>query len=192
MPTRILQFQNHWSRMIAATLVACMLLMALEVPIPVRVSKLSSAPFPCQSRPCGCQSADQCWEDCCCFSDAEKLAWASVNHVPPPAWFVRKMEAGNHDLANEKPSCCCSTKNSTESSVSTIEAKTIVRLVSIVRKKKCDGQDQMIQKQACFALVRRNLVQRFESWSLEASPLPFFVAVFLQPPTPPPRTANGC
>jgi hypothetical protein len=35
-----------------------------------------SVPFPCQSRACGCRSAAQCQKKCCCFSRAEKVAWA--------------------------------------------------------------------------------------------------------------------
>ena len=32
--------------------------------------KDQSAPFPCQNRPCGCKTAEQCWKKCCCKSKA--------------------------------------------------------------------------------------------------------------------------
>src|SRR5947209_7307476 len=35
-----------------------------------------SQPFPCMDRPCGCQSADECWHHCCCTTLDERLAWA--------------------------------------------------------------------------------------------------------------------
>src|SRR5688500_8738498 len=45
----------------------------------------ASQPYPCQSRPCGCSSAEKCWEgDCRCFTLAQKLAWADANGVEPP------------------------------------------------------------------------------------------------------------
>lgn len=50
------------------------------------VDKDSSQPFPCQNRPCGCKAATQCWTSCCCFSAAEKLAWAERNGVTPPIY----------------------------------------------------------------------------------------------------------
>jgi hypothetical protein len=33
---------------------------------------------------CGCQSAQQCWDNCCCLSPAERLAWARAHGVDPP------------------------------------------------------------------------------------------------------------
>ena len=38
--------------------------------------KDQSVPFPCQNRPCGCRSADSCLKKCCCFTAAQKVAWA--------------------------------------------------------------------------------------------------------------------
>src|SRR5262249_28300736 len=53
--------------------------------------------FPCQGRPCGCASAADCWQgDCCCFTLAEKVAWADAHGVEPPAH------------ARERAAACCS------------------------------------------------------------------------------------
>lgn len=43
-----------------------------------------SEPFPCAHRSCGCRSAQKCWESCCCFSHAEKVAWARKHGVQIP------------------------------------------------------------------------------------------------------------
>lgn len=68
------------------------LLTVLPVPIPVTVSGLSqkdlSQPFPCQNRTCGCCSADQCWKQCCCFTNRQKVTWAAKNNIKPPQFVV--------------------------------------------------------------------------------------------------------
>ena len=63
------------------------LIVTLGIPLPAasRKSKDASNPFPCQSRPCGCLTAEQCWKgDCCCFRIEEKLKWADANGFEPP------------------------------------------------------------------------------------------------------------
>lgn len=47
-----------------------------------------SEPFPCMDRSCGCASAEQCWKQCCCFSNAEKVVWAQRNGVTPPEYVA--------------------------------------------------------------------------------------------------------
>ena len=44
----------------------------------------STAPFPCQHHACGCQTGEQCWKNCCCFTNAQKMVWAKNNCVKPP------------------------------------------------------------------------------------------------------------
>lgn len=56
------------------------------------VEKDRSRPFPCAHRVCGCRSAEQCWKKCCCFTDAQKVAWADAQGVELPA-FVRESAA---------------------------------------------------------------------------------------------------
>lgn len=46
--------------------------------------KDASSPFPCLFRSCGCLAADDCWKKCCCFSNAQKVAWAKKNNVQVP------------------------------------------------------------------------------------------------------------
>jgi hypothetical protein len=67
-------------------------LAALEIPLPVFVHKASSLPFPCQDHPCGCQTAEQCWSHCCCFTPEERWAWAKAHDVEPPAYAEKPSE----------------------------------------------------------------------------------------------------
>lgn len=80
-------------RAISICLLLGMLLSA--VPIPLSSSTASpdkdrSKPFPCQNRPCGCQTAEQCWKECCCFTDEQKLAWAERNRVNVPQFVIAR------------------------------------------------------------------------------------------------------
>jgi hypothetical protein len=68
------------------------LLAALEIPLPVFVHKDSSQPFPCQDHACGCQTAEQCWSHCCCFTPDERWAWATAHNVEPPAYAEKPAE----------------------------------------------------------------------------------------------------
>jgi hypothetical protein len=110
---------------------ACLayLLAALEIPLPVFVHKNSSQPFPCQNHACGCQTAEQCWSHCCCFTPEERWAWAKVHNIEPPAyaekpsdvskqnrgmregqgWNTVKLRDRDKDTA-AKNCCCCTHK----------------------------------------------------------------------------------
>lgn len=65
---------------------------AMMFPLPISPpavetqEKDDSEPFPCQDRPCGCQSASQCWKKCCCFTNTQKLAWAKSRGVRVPEY----------------------------------------------------------------------------------------------------------
>ena len=60
------------------------LALLVGIPLPLPAAKDSSRPFPCQHHRCGCQNAEQCWRQCCCFTNEQKLAWARKNGVTPP------------------------------------------------------------------------------------------------------------
>jgi hypothetical protein len=84
---------------------------ALGVPCARPIAKDTSQPFPCQNRPCGCLNAEHCWKHCCCFSHAEKLAWAQEHHVQPPASASTATccEAATCDSSpGHGEDCCCS------------------------------------------------------------------------------------
>ncbi len=83
--------------------------------------------FPCEDCPCGCSTAEFCWDQCCCHSDAEKLRWASENGVLPPEFLVARVRkagqlvrlAETPDLTRtSQPCCCCSTSDGAKSPAS--------------------------------------------------------------------------
>jgi len=70
------------------------LITAVGLPLPALAWKSRSRPFPCQSHACGCLSAEQCWEHCCCFTPEEKSAWAEAHGIEPPAYADRPTDQG--------------------------------------------------------------------------------------------------
>src|SRR5437016_1785557 len=92
-------YWRRWTRRITAGLaLAAYLVATIGFPIPAPAGKDRSAPFPCQDHACGCRSAEQCWQHCCCFSHAEKLAWAQTNGVEPPSYAEQPVEEGWHTV----------------------------------------------------------------------------------------------
>jgi hypothetical protein len=96
--------QRHRGRVSQRTITGIALLLylitATGIPIVVKPVASDRIPFPCQDHPCGCTSAAQCWTSCCCFSHAEKLAWAERHGVVPPSIATAKATSRT----------CCSSK----------------------------------------------------------------------------------
>jgi hypothetical protein len=67
---------------------------ALGFPLSISPRKESSQPFPCQDHPCGCRTAEACWRQCCCFSPAQRFAWARAHDVEPPSYAEQPGEMG--------------------------------------------------------------------------------------------------
>jgi len=140
----------------AAISCAVLLVSSVGLPLPTIATKDGSKPFPCLKRACGCQTADDCWKKCCCFTDEEKLAWARENGVTPPDEVVARVASRRNqpsDLAentgsccyvkkacchaeesHEAPSTCCHAKKA-ENSSDTTELKFVVALEAA----KCSG-----------------------------------------------------
>jgi hypothetical protein len=81
----------------------------LGIPLPVPVLKDLAEAFPCMNCGCGCVNAAACWRQCCCYTNAEKLAWANRHGVEVPQ-FVLQQAAAESDLppgewANARPCC---------------------------------------------------------------------------------------
>src|SRR5262245_52697990 len=70
--------------LISAAALTGYLCATIGFPLPQPLLKDRSRPFPCQGHVCGCQTAEQCWEHCCCYSHEEKRAWAEAHHIEPP------------------------------------------------------------------------------------------------------------
>ena len=94
------------------SLLALLCLVAILLPLPIAPvaqidpGKDTSQPFPCQNRPCGCRSAEQCWKKCCCFTNSQKVAWAKVNGVELPDYVLAAAE--KETTITKKPCALCS------------------------------------------------------------------------------------
>ena len=77
-------------RLVCLTVLLCLCASFFPLPVGTRSTsdKDQSEPYPCQHRPCGCNSAEQCWKSCCCFTNAQKLVWAKEHGVTPPSFVV--------------------------------------------------------------------------------------------------------
>ena len=80
-------------------------------------SKDRTKPFPCMNKPCGCLSAKQCFQKCCCHTPAETLAWAEQHDLSPEVLRVlqRRVDQLTHAKQNQNKSgpkvqeTCCHT-----------------------------------------------------------------------------------
>ena len=114
-----------WQRRLAVTLaLSGYLVVTVGIPLPAYVDKDHGMPFPCQHHACGCATARQCWQSCCCYTPKEKLAWAYANHVQPPAHLVAEVAAADvHGTshcavhAGELPGRCCAQRKASSTEV---------------------------------------------------------------------------
>jgi hypothetical protein len=131
-PRRRLQhrFQRMRHSLIVGLALVGYLTQAVGIPLPIRANQAFTTPFPCQNHSCGCQSAEQCWQHCCCFSMKEKLAWAKVRHVTPPPYIQTEAAQGwnaqrQRDREAESPvkakSCCGHCADKTEQAPARID-----------------------------------------------------------------------
>lgn len=107
----------------------------VPIPNPSPARKPTDRPFPCMDRPCGCQTYEQCWAgDCCCFTMAEKLAWAERNSITPPASALKYQSSAEPECPNcAAKKSCCATRPEAEPSADT-------RWVSGLFAQKCRGE----------------------------------------------------
>lgn len=203
-------------RLTALVLLVMSVLMIFPIALPVSSRDVNvesegkdlSAPFPCQNRPCGCQSAKQCWKKCCCFTNAQKLAWAKAHRVQPPAFVVEaaKREAPHKAVAIqtsvEKTQVCCATSGSCHTGPAREKAATSSpdrgrkpgsksKFVIGVQALQCQGIDQSVFGQlvsveppAVSVFVLDSFDQGEVVPPLRCAPL---VPCDQEPPTPPPR-----
>ena len=79
-----------------------------------RTSTSDGVAYPCQGHFCGCQSAAQCWQHCCCYTQSERLAWAKAHGVEIPEQYRAVMlaeaehEAAEHGHEDHDHGRCCS------------------------------------------------------------------------------------
>jgi hypothetical protein len=93
-PRRNISWRRFPHQTIACAALVGYLATAIGFPLPRLPQKDHTQPFPCQDHPCGCQTAEQCWRHCCCFSPEERFAWAVAHHVEPPSYAERPAASG--------------------------------------------------------------------------------------------------
>lgn len=97
------------------------------VPSPKPSAGRTAERFPCENCPCGCSTAEYCWDKCCCHTDHEKLAWADRNGVTPPEFLVARVarvaKSSRSVAATSRPSCrLCSGEKAGSCEVSSAES----------------------------------------------------------------------
>ena len=157
------------------------------LPLPITIEKDLSIPFPCQFKGCGCQNADQCWDNCCCHSDSEKLAWSIEHDVEPPSWFMERIK--DLDLARPntktKPracSCCCKKKTSPPP---VDQKNTRHQLLILKQQMSCNGisktdhfQQLKIQLYPCdpsFVLIPQDVASLHVKYDMRLSVVPSII-----------------
>ncbi|PQO47195.1 hypothetical protein [Blastopirellula marina] len=96
--------------LISALLIANIIFLSFGVRFRGVVIQDLSIPFPCQGGTCGCRDADTCWNNCCCNTPAERLAWAEANGVTPPENVVARLMREAAIVQAAQPSCCAAKK----------------------------------------------------------------------------------
>lgn len=113
-PRRFYRARARLRRRLTVVVVLCAYLVAtIGVPVRARVAHSGGAPFPCQDHACGCLTAAQCREHCCCYTASQRLAWFGLHGVEPQASLVAEAAAeaqhSDHDGVDEHaaPRSCC-------------------------------------------------------------------------------------
>jgi len=109
---------------------------AIGFSLPTNRGKDPSIPFPCQDHACGCLSAEQCWRHCCCFTAAERWAWAKAHHIEPPAYAERPADKENDPVTS---ACPCHARRPHEHDDSQGKSQPSVRWVLGFSALQCSG-----------------------------------------------------
>jgi hypothetical protein len=121
MPPRLRQIAITLVTQVLVALAACAYIAATcRIPLPVALPVVAGEAFPCQVHQCGCVSAEACRTQCCCFTPAERIAWAEDHH--DAALLAAARRELSDALARSAPGClapgavfdtgdaCCSKK----------------------------------------------------------------------------------
>lgn len=185
------------SRRATAILLLTGLLAAL-FPIPYLASSSTDAKdlseaFPCQDRPCGCRTAEQCRKKCCCFTDQQKLSWARrnearsssiVSSVPPIETETTATLGG-----------CCTTSDATarKNARDASKPRSRVRVLFGLYAQQCQGVEMTWTGQPIFVLPPLfSMAIRLEVAGESAHFQPSRTVDHLtEPPVPPPRPGRA-
>ncbi len=213
-PRRVLASLRPWRaarwqrRSVALAALVAYLLSTFGVPLPVSATKLGGGAYPCQRHACGCRSASECWDHCCCYSPREKLAWAHAHHVEPPARLAAQLRAdssreahchehaapaqladddGHDHEAPHQAKACCEHRKSGQ--LAHAEARGGVTFVPGINARKCRALADMWCATGAVLPPPEAIQWRFQwnvvEWLAPRSALDR--PLFLSPPVPPPR-----
>jgi len=209
MRIRLPRPSNLLQKAVALLLLLGILVEVAGIPV-VRVSKKDrSRPYPCQDRPCGCASADECWHHCCCMNNKEKLAWASAHGVTPPDFVVAAAEQehdeptqicdreeGGKNVVAERPCYRHKHHEVADSSHDRHDAEKSGPKVNLVLSdlaRQCSGLPQIIllfsDALPCVAAAQWRPTEVLLGYAVAAPRS--FVSVDLAPPVPPPKLFRG-
>lgn len=185
---------------------------AATVPIPLaspaRPAKDTSRPFPCQNRPCGCRSAEQCWKQCCCFTNAQKIAWARANHVTAPDYVYVAAAQESKSPVSRKTCCapkskealCCRSESLVDETVGQGSSKVAqsdaakpddresVDYVIAVMAEQCRGQSTFWNSLPWAVIPQVMLTEPCVNVeAVDHAATPALPTITYQPPAPPPR-----
>jgi len=184
----------RWSlrrRLVVGHVIVAYLVAAIGFPLPAAASRGEGEAFPCQGHRCGCQSAEQCWRQCCCFSAEEHLVWARLRGVTPPecvappnpsGWRTQRLR----DQAATTTDACCKRDASDEPAPGG-------RTCPIVSPLRCQGLTA-IWAAATAGFAPPAISDWQPNWPLVG---PVATAEFISrqlcslPSTPPPRHVSG-
>jgi len=110
------------------------------LPLPAAVRQDASVPFPCQGHACGCRSAAQCLDNCCCYTPAQRLAWARNNAVTlPPATMAALEEKAAAETSDRAGGSCCQRASGCCDEPAAESAESGLVWVSAIQAQKCQG-----------------------------------------------------
>ncbi len=168
----------------ACSLLSYVLLLG-GVPLPAPVAKDPSRPFPCQGHRCGCATADQCWQRCCCYTHAQKLAWARRHGVQPPAEMLAVASGGCCATENAK---CCAEQQPPRQVADESPVDSVPSGIDGLRALRCHGHDAPWATATCAVplatAVEFLLLAEFSGWCRVADATTRRVVLALDPPPP--------
>ena len=190
---RVFRMRNWRQRVTAVWL----LITIIAAPIPfIPISRSTgqgkdlSRPFPCQDRPCGCRSADQCRKRCCCFSHDQKLAWARKHGLKAEDVIIAERPTAGETPAKK----CCSTKSAgltahCAAAQTKSKPSKSSRFVLIVKAMECQGIEQTLFAQISFVtppvIAPIGLMQ--PTGERIDTEITLYSPSVSEPPVPPPR-----
>jgi hypothetical protein len=188
------------------------------IPVVSVAKKDRSRPYPCQDRPCGCASADECWHHCCCMNNKQKLLWAREHGVAPPDFVIAAVEEenahatevcdredGDHRDVASRPAerACCQKRHQHQEAVAAAccehdrdkseKSSPEVRLVLSDFARQCSGLPQIVllfsDALPCVSTPEWRPLEAQLGYVVERPRS--CVSAELSPPVPPPKLCRG-